>query len=165
MLVVKNLPAKAGNIRDKGLIPGLGRSPGRGHGNPPVFLPGKSLGQRSLEGYSPWGCKRVRHDWSDLARTHSQAQGTFLVDQRLRLHASTLRRESSIPGLGNKMLHAAAAATAKSLQSCPTLCDPIDGGPPGSPIPGILQAKTPEWVAIAWEKSKNKNKPSIFKKM
>ena len=43
-----------------------------------------------------------------------------------------------------------AAATAKSLQSCPTLCDPIDGGPPGSPIPGILQARTLEWVAISF---------------
>ena len=42
----------------------------------------------------------------------------------------------------------AAAATAKSLQSCPTLCDPIDGSPLGSPIPGILQARTLEWVAI-----------------
>ena len=42
-----------------------------------------------------------------------------------------------------------AAATAKSLQSCPTLCDPIDGSPPGSPSPGILQARTLEWVAIA----------------
>ena len=41
-----------------------------------------------------------------------------------------------------------AAASAKSLQSCPTLCDPIDGGPPGSPVPGILQARTLEWVAI-----------------
>ena len=41
-----------------------------------------------------------------------------------------------------------AAASAKSLQSCPTLCDPIDGGPPGFPIPGILQARTLEWVAI-----------------
>ena len=40
----------------------------------------------------------------------------------------------------------AAAAAAKSLQSCPTLCDPIDGSPPGSPIPGILQARTLEWV-------------------
>ena len=39
---------------------------------------------------------------------------------------------------------AAAAATAKSLQSCPTLCDPIDGSPPGSPVPGILQARTLE---------------------
>ena len=42
---------------------------------------------------------------------------------------------------------AAAAAAAKSLQLCPTLCDPIDGSPPGSPIPGILQARTLEWVA------------------
>jgi len=44
----------------------------------------------------------------------------------------------------------AAAAAAKSLQSCPTLCDPIDGSPPGSPIPGILQARTLEWVAISF---------------
>ena len=44
----------------------------------------------------------------------------------------------------------AAAAAAKSLQSCPTLCDPIDGSPPGSPVPGILQARTLEWVAIAF---------------
>ena len=45
---------------------------------------------------------------------------------------------------------AAAAAAAKSLQSCPTLCDPIDGSPPGFPIPGILQARTLEWVAISF---------------
>ena len=44
----------------------------------------------------------------------------------------------------------AAAAAAKSLQSCPTLCDPIDGSPPGSPVPGILQARELEWVAIAF---------------
>ena len=41
------------------------------------------------------------------------------------------------------------AAAAKSLQSCPTLCDPIDGNPSGSPIPGILQARTLEWVVIS----------------
>ena len=45
---------------------------------------------------------------------------------------------------------AATAAAAKSLQSCPTLCDPIDGSPPGSPVPGILQARTLEWVAISF---------------
>ena len=39
---------------------------------------------------------------------------------------------------------------AKSLQSCPTLCDPIDGSPPGSPVPGILQAVKLEWVAISF---------------
>ena len=44
----------------------------------------------------------------------------------------------------------AADAAAKSLQSCPTLCDPIDGHPPGSPVPGILQARTLEWVAISF---------------
>ena len=43
-----------------------------------------------------------------------------------------------------------AAAAAKSLQSCLTLCDPIDGSPPGSPVPGILHARTPEWVAISF---------------
>ena len=43
-----------------------------------------------------------------------------------------------------------AAAAAKSLQSCPTLCDPIDGNPPGSPVPGILQARALEWVAISF---------------
>ena len=50
-------------------------------------------------------------------------------------------------GPDSKVLSAAAA---KSLQSCPTLCDPIDGSPPGSPIPGILQARTLEWVAISF---------------
>ena len=44
----------------------------------------------------------------------------------------------------------AAAAAAKLLQPCPTLCDPIDGSPPGSPVPGILQARTLEWVAISF---------------
>jgi len=47
-------------------------------------------------------------------------------------------------------LSASAAAAAKWLQSCPTLCDPIDGNPPGSPVPGILQARTLEWVAISF---------------
>ena len=64
-----------------------------------------------------------------------------------------------------------ATATAKSLQSCLTLCDPIDGRPPGSPIPGILQPRTLEWVAIsfsnAWKwkvkvKSLNRVRPSAI---
>ena len=48
------------------------------------------------------------------------------------------------------VVYAAADAAAKSLQSGPTLCDPIDGSPPGSPVPGILQAKTLQWVSIAF---------------
>ena len=50
-------------------------------------------------------------------------------------------------------LATAAATAAKSLQSCPTLCDPIDGSPPGSPVSGTLQARTLEWVAISFSKA------------
>ena len=50
----------------------------------------------------------------------------------------------------NSRNNEAAAAAAKSLQSCPTLCDPIDGSPPGSAAPGILQARTLEWVAVSF---------------
>ena len=53
-----------------------------------------------------------------------------------------------LPGPGFPICNIAAAA--KSLQSCPTLCDPIDGSPPGSPIPGILQARILEWVAVSF---------------
>ena len=55
-----------------------------------------------------------------------------------------------VKGWGRKELKVNAAAAAKSLQSRPTLCDPIDGSPPGSPVPGILQARTLEWVAISF---------------
>ena len=51
--------------------------------------------------------------------------------------------------------HNTAAAAVKLLQSCPTLCDPIDGSPPGSPVPGILQARTLEWVAISFSNAWN----------
>ena len=61
---IKNLAANPG---DPVLIPELGRSPAGGHGNPPVFLPGESHGQRNLAGYSPSGCK-VRHNWSNWAQ-------------------------------------------------------------------------------------------------
>ena len=57
-------------------------------------------------------------------------------------------------GLGDWDWHIYAAAAAKSLQSRPTLCDPIDGSPPGSAIPGILQARTLEWVAISFSNAR-----------
>ena len=53
----------------------------------------------------------------------------------------------------NWLVHPAAAAAAKLLQSCLTLCNPIDGSPPDSPVPGILQARTLEWGAIAFSVS------------
>ena len=60
--------------------------------------------------------------------------------------------ETSFRSLGGEDLleKEMAAAAAKSLQSYPTLCDPIDSSPPGSPVPGILQARTLEWVAISF---------------
>ena len=61
-------------------------------------------------------------------------------------------REGQIRGIGITNA-AAAAAASKSLQSCLTLCDPIDGSPPSSPVPGILQARTLEWVAISFSKA------------
>ena len=54
---------------------------------------------------------------------------------------------------GFLQLISAAAAAAKSYQLCPTLCDPIDGSPQGSPVPGILQTRTLEWVAISFSKA------------
>ena len=63
------------------------------------------------------------------------------------MHMTRLYFLNSLPAMYRYMT---AAAAAKSRQSCPTLCDPIDGSPPGSPIPGILQARTLEWVAISF---------------
>ena len=63
-------------------------------------------------------------------------QGTFENNQHIKYEKITLFKW--------------AAAAAKSLQLCPTLYDPIDGSPPGSPVPGILQARTLEWVAISF---------------
>ena len=66
------------------------------------------------------------------------------------LIASSFRILSSSAGIPSPPLAFLTAAAAKSLQSCPTLCDPRDGSPPGSPIPGILQAGTLEWLAISF---------------
>ena len=63
-----------------------------------------------------------------------------------------LTRWSFVGKVMSLLLNMLSAAAAKSLQSCPTLCDPTDGSPPGFPVPGILQAKTLEWVAIAFSR-------------
>ena len=93
----------------------------------------------------------IRHDSFPLQTP--KALGQFSLDA-----SYLLKMDSTLSLLGlcptqNRVLHdrlSAAAAAAKALQSCPTLCDPIDGSPPGSPIPGILQARTLEWVAISF---------------
>ena len=69
---------------------------------------------------------------------------------RDRTHVSALQADTLPPKPPGKPPIKVAAAAAKLLQSCPTLCNPIDGSPPGSLVPGILQARTLEWVAIAF---------------
>ena len=78
------------------------------------------------------GSHRVEHDWSDLA---AAAQHPIL-------RGGNRRCCLGLPS-------SSAAAAAKSLQSCSTLCDPIDGSPPGPAVPGVLQARTLEWIAIS----------------
>ena len=65
-------------------------------------------------------------------------------------HLILIKVRTADPHVTLKFPFVSAAADAKSLQSCLTLCDPIDGSPPGSPVPGILQARTLEWVAISF---------------
>ena len=95
------------------------------------------VGNQSL---NHWTTRKV--PWEYLKRYFtlpSLSPSLFLVSvRRINLLFATLAR------LGLEVLDA------KSLQSCPTLCNPIDGSPPGSPVPGILQARTLEWVAISF---------------
>ena len=117
--------------------PWVGKIPWRRKWQPTqVFLSGKAHGQRNLVGYGLWGHKRVGHD---------------LVTKQQQLYLSFFNcKEKSEWMYELYALLIVAAAAAKSLQSCPTLCDPIDGSPSGSPVPGILQARTLEWVAISF---------------
>ena len=95
-VVVKNPPADAGDARDSGLIPELGRSPGGGNCKLLIFLPGKFHGQRSLADYSPWGHKELdtTDELSARAHTHTHTKMvfaceiyTFLLDISLREQA------------------------------------------------------------------------------
>ena len=73
-----------------------------------------------------------------------------LVQSRLKTWGSFSCTCEAIHSVFEPFVFVWTSAAAKSLQSCPTLCDPIDGSPPGSPVPGILQARTLEWVAISF---------------
>ena len=88
-----------------------------------------------------------------LGSLHFNVQGVFLLCWRIFMLCITLDLVGSWVELGFTVGVETFAAAATLLQSCPTLCDPVDGSPPGSPIPGILQARTPEWVAISLSNS------------
>ena len=98
--MVKNLPASAGDFRDTGSIPGLGRSPGGGHGNPLQYscLENPHV-QRSLAGYSPWGRTESDTTKATYKGKHGASQ-VALVIKNLPASAGDVRDEGSIPGLG-----------------------------------------------------------------
>ena len=103
------------------------------------------------------GSQRVRHDWSSLVCMHVIYSIRCLIKEcrivclhHTNTHTYTYTHTKLWMGHWFLCVPYAAAAAAKSLQSSPTLCDPIDGSPRGSPVPGILQARTLEWVAISF---------------
>ena len=73
-----------------------------------------------------------------------------MITQKCVFYFIIKMKHQNHPNIINGYVSDLAAAATKSLQSCPTLCDPRDGSPPGSPVPGILQARTLEWVAISF---------------
>ena len=114
--MIKNPPA----MQASGFNPWVGKIPWRRIWQPiPVFLPGESLGTEEPGELQSMVSQRVRHNWATK-------------------HSTVISKTSDQSQL-KKILQNTKAAAAKSLQSCPTLCDPIDGSPPGSPVPGILR--------------------------
>ena len=92
------------------------------------------------------GSQRVGHNWATELSWTDWITLQYCIGFAIHQHESVLLRLCSSNFTKIKRAYAAA----KSLQSCPTLCDPIDCSPPGFPVPGILQARTLEWVAISF---------------
>ena len=97
----------------------------------------------------PWLSSREWWSWTAIVNTY-----WAFLEEGMATHSTILawkiprtEESSRLTSMGSQKSQTAAA---KSLQSCPTLCDPRDGSPPGSPVPGILQARTLEWVAISF---------------
>ena len=101
------------------------------------FQSGYKMDRRHI---TPWKC--IKNTWERNKVKVLVAQSCMTLQDSMDCNQSGSSFQAKIS--------AAAAAAAKSLQSCPTLCDPIDGSTPGSPVPGILQARTLEWVAISF---------------
>ena len=112
----------------------------------PVFLPGESQGRGSLVGCHLWG----RTELDTTEATSQQQQHTYLCGCVFLLGIQGMEGPMWARIVRFHKDSEAPATAAKSLQSCSTLCNPIDGSPPGSPVPGIVQARTLEWVAISF---------------
>ena len=127
--------------RTPGFDPWVGKMPWRRKLlTTPVFLPGEFHGQRNIVSYSPW----ITKSWTWLCNQHTLLWHICLYLSQ-RTFSSLFPIVPQFP-----ILLLTAATAAKSLHLCPTLCDPRDSSPPGSPVSGILQARILEWVAIAF---------------
>ena len=139
--MVKNLPAMQGvqvqSLSEEDSSRG-------GNGNPLVFLPGKSHGQRSLVGYSPQCWKRVGHDWT----TQQQLLNSSYSLLPLIFPTWTPDAYKALILLMSLITWSEVLV----IQVCPTLCDPVDCSPPGSSVPGTLQARILEWDAISFSR-------------
>ena len=151
----KGTPVKAPDVSlPKGL--GVNVKPGRGLGlsevgsekltvSPPHPHPHQHRGSRVLNLYS-----HTHVYITHIPHTHKYTHNTHIYTTytntyiHIHTHAHTYQHTQT---------YTAAVAAAKLLQSCPTLYDPIDGSPPGSPVPGILQARTLEWVVISFSRA------------
>ena len=128
------------SVGDLGLIPGLGRFLGERKGYP--------LQYSGLDNFVDCIDQGVTKSWTRLTDFHSQniCIYTCIINYSFLTHFPEQSYKEEI-GVDEHDLYPAAA---KWLQSCPTLCNPRDGSPPGSPIAGILQARILEWVAISF---------------
>ena len=102
---------------------------------------------REKEMATPFSITAWRIPWTEEPG-RLQSMGSQELDMTYRLKRERERERHPLSQVWGEST--AAGAAAKSLQSCPTLCEPIDGSPPGSPIPGILQERTLEWGAISF---------------
>ena len=136
-----------------GLIPGSGRSPGGGNGNPFEY----SCLENPTKRGAWWSTVHGVTKGQTWLSTHTCTTQLYLTYREyIILYSHYLGHSGSLVSYlfreTTTLSHHPATAAAKSLQSCPTLCNPIDGSPPGSPIPRILQARTLEWVGISFSK-------------
>ena len=144
----KESTCQCGRCRRRGFSPWVREIPWRRGWQPtPVFLPGGSHGQRNLAGCSPGSHRELdglsTHTWKAVSGQKFCKPPALCI-----LYLST---KSSFSYIVNP-----SAAAATLLQSCPTLCDPIDSSPPGSSVPGILQARTLEWGATSFSRGSSR---------
>ena len=138
---------------DPGSIPGLGRFPGEGIGYPLQCSSASLVAQLVKNLPAMWETWVWPLGWEDLLEKGKATHSSILA---WRITWTVYGLTKSRTRVNDFHFHyslnhsQASAAAAKSLQSCPTLCNPIDGSPPGSPVPGILQARTLEWVTISF---------------